>query len=243
MLNSEVKSPLKFKKALYAILQATPCTLGAALVSLTLILTFFFCTLPAEGADGRGLFKAKCISCHSIEKPRTRPTIEESLSEKGPPLWYAGSKYQEGFIASWLQDPKPLRGMEYNSLTEEAAGGHIALKAAEAAGVAAYLQSLTTPDLLEEVEIKPKATVRGRFIYVKKLGCYGCHTTRRNEKIIGGLTGPTLIGTADRLNPQWIYSYIKNPGAFTTLSPMPDYSGMLSEVKLKALVAYIAAQK
>ncbi|MFQ5481004.1 MAG: c-type cytochrome [Thermodesulfobacteriota bacterium] len=199
-------------------------------------------TVEAGPPQGRTIFTMQCISCHSINRPAARPTIDEALGEKGPAMWYAGSKYKEGFIKRWIQDPKPLRGMVYNSLTERSEGGHMTLDTAEAAEVATYLMGLTSPDVVE-VEIKPKATVRGRFIFQKKLGCYGCHTIKRGSRVVGGLTGPTLLGTADRLNPQWIYSYIKNPGAFTPRSPMPNYSKMLSEVKLKALIAYIAAQK
>ncbi len=244
---SELKQefPRRRRKTLYAILQANPCLIGYAIVSLTLVLTFlFFTATPAgAGADGgKAIFTAKCASCHSITKPATRPTIEERLDEKGPALWYAGSKYKEGFIEGWLQNPTPIRGMEYNSLTEKAKGRHMALNSAEAGEVAAFLQGLTSPDVVE-ADIKPKATVRGRFIFQKKFGCYGCHTIRRGSKVVGGLTGPTLTGTANRLNPDWVYSYLKNPQTFTPVSPMPNYSGLLSEVKLKALCAYVSAQK
>jgi len=219
--------------------------LRSSIVSLVLLLAVSLFTAPHADAgpnDGEAIFTAKCASCHSINKPATRPTIDEALSEKGPNLWYAGSKYKEGFIEGWLRDPKPLRGMEYNSLTEKARGGHLTLSEAEAAEVAGYLMGLTSPDVVD-VEIKAKATVRGRFIFQKKFGCYGCHTIRRGAKLVGGLTGPTLTGTAERLNPKWVYTYLKNPRAFSPISPMPNYSGLLSEVKLKALVGYVSAQK
>ncbi len=213
-----------------------------------LVLSFFTAmllmatTVMAGPGSGRAIFRAKCASCHSVKRPGKKPTIEERLSEKGPALWYAGSKFREGFIEAWLRHPTPIRGMKYNSLTEKNDGNHMALPAREAVEVAAYLRGLKSPDVME-ANIKPRATVRGRFIFQKKLGCYGCHTIRRGSKVVGGLTGPTLIGTAKRLNPDWIYSYIKNPGAFTPTSPMPRYSKMLSEVKLRALVEYVAAQE
>jgi len=216
---------------------------GIASLVLLLALSLFTSTAATAGPnEGETIFTAKCVSCHSINKPATRPTIDEALNEKGPNLWYAGSKYKDGFIEGWLKNPTPLRGMEYNSLTEKAKGGHLALNEAEAAEVASYLQSLTSPDVAD-VDIKVRATVRGRFIFQKKFGCYGCHTIRRGAKLVGGLTGPTLTGTAERLNPQWVYSYLKNPRAFSPISPMPNYSGLLSEVKLKALVGYVSAQK
>ncbi len=196
----------------------------------------------AGAASGRAIFKAKCASCHSVRRPAGKPTIKQRLAEKGPALWYAGSKFQKGFIESWLRHPTPIRGMKYNSLTERADGSHVSLGRKEAAAMAAYLEGLKSPDVIA-AGIKPKATVRGRFIFQKKLGCYGCHTIRRGSKIVGGLTGPTLLGTSKRLNPDWIYSYIKNPRAFTPLSPMPNYSKLLSEVKLRALAAYVAAQE
>ncbi len=220
-------------------------TLCLSIASLVLLLTVSLFTVPRADAgsnDGKAIFATKCASCHSINRPATRPAIDDALREKGPNLWYAGSKYKEGFIEGWLKDPKPLRGMKYNSLTEKAAGGHLALSEAEATEVAGFLMKLKSPDIAD-VDIKIKATVRGRFIFQKKFGCYGCHTIRRGAKLVGGLTGPTLTGTAERLNPKWVYSYLKNPRAFSPLSPMPNYSGLLSDVKLKALVGYISAQK
>ncbi len=215
-----------------------------AFLIITLLAGLALNSTPAEAGPGTGIdiFKAKCASCHSVKRPARRPTIDERLSEKGPALWYAGSKFKEGFLKDWLQNPAPIRGMEYNSLTEKNKGRHISLEKDEAGEVAAFLEGLKSPDVIE-AGIKPKATVRGRFIFQKKFGCYGCHTIKRGSKIVGGLTGPTLTGTAKRLNPDWVYNYIKNPRAFTPLSPMPDYSKMLSEVKLRALAGYVAAQK
>ncbi len=213
-----------------------------ALFAVFSLLSLLSTRAEAGPAGGHAIFKAKCASCHSVKKPAAKPTIKERLAEKGPALWYAGSKFKKGFIEDWLRHPTPIRGMKYNSLTERADGSHISLSKREASVVAAYLEGLKSADVVD-AGIKPKATVRGRFIFQKKLGCYGCHTIRRGSKIVGGLTGPTLLGAAKRLDPDWIYSYLKNPRAFTPLSPMPNYSKMLSEVKLRALAAYVAAQE
>ncbi len=212
------------------------------LIPLIIIILLSRSVSAAEANKGEALFTANCASCHSTIRPVARPTIDERLNEEGPNLWYAGSKYKEGFLSRWLQDPAPLRGMEYNSLLATAEGTHMALGGAEAVQIAAYLMELKSPDVID-IEIKAKTTARGRFVFIKKLGCYGCHTIKKGSRVVGGLTGPTLLGASERLKTMWIYSYMKNPQTFTPRSPMPNYSHLLSEVKLKALAAYIAAQK
>jgi cytochrome c551/c552 len=88
-------------------------------------------------AAGDAVFKDKnCNSCHYTTGPAQEKSIADQLAKKGPELWYAGSKFQNDWLVAWLQDPKPIRPMKYNSLTEKNAGDHPKLSAGEAGEVA-----------------------------------------------------------------------------------------------------------
>src|SRR3990172_12288794 len=95
---------------------AVTVSLGAALLVMT--------TAPSYAAGGDAIFKKSCASCHYTDGPAKEKTIADELAKKGPELWYAGSKFQQAWLGKWLQDPKPIRPLKYNSLTETNPGGH-----------------------------------------------------------------------------------------------------------------------
>ena len=195
----------------------------------------------ADAAAGQAAFEAQqCNACHYTEGPAKEKTIDDQLAKKGPELWYSGSKFQQEWLQGWLQDPQPIRPMKFNSLTEPNPGDHPALAAEEAAAVTEFLMSLTS----EEVEagvIKPKKNPKGRLIFTKKMPCSGCHQyPGKRNKLMGGLSGPTLVGAKDRLNPDWIYAYLLKPKVFKPVKMMPVFVGLLSEKDMKNVSAYVA---
>ncbi len=195
-------------------------------------------------AEGEKIFKAKkCTECHYTQGPAREKTIKDQLSKKGPELWYAGSKFQPGFLEKWLQKPDIIRPMKYYSLTEKNKGDHPRLSAADAREVAAFLMSLKSNDVKEGVIKKPKKSAQARIVFEKKQACYGCHLVPKRKKVVGGLTGPKLVGAGSRLNPDWVYAYLANPKAFKPVKDMPVYVGILKDREMKALAAYIATFK
>lgn len=197
----------------------------------------------AGSADGKKIFDAKkCGACHQTAGPAAEKTIEDQLKKKGPELWYAGSKFQKGFLAKWLADPKPIRPMKYYSLTEKNKGDHPKLSGSDAAAVADYLMSLTSADVKTGL-ITAKRSAQGRILFEKKQGCYGCHLVKKGANVVGGLTGPTLVGVSDRLNPDWLYAYFAKPKVFKPVKDMPVYVGILSDIEMKTLAAHVGSMK
>ncbi|MEE8575318.1 MAG: c-type cytochrome [Thermodesulfobacteriota bacterium] len=182
----------------------------------------------------------KCGACHTTARPGAPLSVLDALNSTGPPLWYAGSKFQRGFIANWLVNPAPIRPMEYLSLTEENKGAHPNLSTLDAADVASYLMSLKSTDV-KQTGLTPSANLTGKKLFGRGVSCYGCHRVRRGSKVIGGVTGPTLTGVTSRLNPDWIYAFLSAPKNFGTGSGMPVYSGVLTDNEIRALAAHVAS--
>lgn len=203
------------------------------------VLTISSVSLAGNGA-GKTLFESKkCTGCHAMERTAKNSTIDEQLSSKGPDLWYAGSKFKKDFLFEWLAAPRPIRPMEFNSLTKKNSGKHPMLDKKEAAEVTEYLMGLKSPDV-KSSGIHPNQSLKGNFIFQKKLGCYGCHEYKQGAKTVGGLTGPSLVGVSKRLQPDWVYAYLSNPRAFTPVPDMPVYAGIIDEGELKTLAEYVA---
>ncbi len=141
----------------------------AVIVSLGAVLTMLTSASGrTDPAAGEQAFSAnKCGECHITQGPAQEKTIADQLAKKGPELWYAGSKFQQPWLEQWLQDPKPIRPLKYNSLSEENPDDHPKLAAGDAASIMEYLMSLTSADV-EAGVIKPKKNPKGRLIFVKK---------------------------------------------------------------------------
>jgi len=195
----------------------------------------------ADSVAGEAAFTANdCTACHYTDGPAKEKTINDQLAKKGPELWYAGSKFQREWLETWLREPAPIRQMKFNSITEFTTGDHPKLVAADAANMADYLMSLTS-DAVEAGVVKPKKNAKGRLIFTKKMPCSGCHQYEgRKKKLVGGRSGPSLVGAGKRLNPDWIYAYLLKPEIFKPVKAMPVFAGLLSEKDMKNVASYVA---
>ena len=73
--------------------------------------------------------------------------------------------------------------------------------------------------------------------------CKGCHQYPKKKKVLGGLSGPTMVGAKNRLNPDWIYAYMMKPKHFKPVKMMPVFTGILNEVDIKNVTTYIGKMK
>ncbi len=216
---------------------ATSLSLGAVLLAMA-------GAGQADPAAGEKIFTDnKCNDCHYTTGPAREKTIDDQLAKKGPELWYAGSKFQQAWLEQWMADPKPIRPLKYNSLTEDNPGDHPKLAAADAGAVTAFLMGLTSPEVKAGV-IKPKKNPKGRLIFIKKMPCGGCHQyPARKKKVMGGRSGPTLVGAGTRLNPDWIYAYLAKTKVFKPVRMMPVFAGFLTDKNMKKVAAHVASFK
>ena len=73
--------------------------------------------------------------------------------------------------------------------------------------------------------------------------CSGCHQFVDRKKVTGGLSGPSLVGAGKRLNPDWIYAYLKTPKIFKPVKMMPVFAGIMKDKDMKAVSAFVASFK
>ncbi len=199
----------------------------------------------ADAAAGKAAFAAKdCTGCHYTDGPAKEKTIDDQLAKKGPELWYAGSKFQKKWLGAWLKDPKPIRPLKYGTLKEKNPGDHPKMAGAEAASITDFLMSLTS-DAVKAGKVKvKKKNIKGKLIFIKKMPCSGCHQSPgRKGKITGGFSGPSLVGAGKRLNPDWIYAYLKTPSVFKPVKAMPTFAGILKDKDMKNVAAHVATMK
>ncbi len=77
---------------------------------------------------------------------------------------------------------------------------------------------------------------KGKQLFVK-LGCHGCHLAdgySQEPKV-----GPALLKVASKVNPSWLYRWVKNPQGYLPKTRMPDFG--FNDKDALAVTAYLLA--
>ena len=93
--------------------------------------------------------------------------------------------------------------------------------------------SVARPDLTVKPDQVAKFVELGKRYYEDKYGCNGCHAIGGE----GGKVGPALDRAGFRLNPTWVYRWLKNPQAMNAETRMPALG--LSDADAKAVTMYL----
>lgn len=213
----------------------------AGLISLVLPVTI----QAAEAPD----IVSECAACHVLEKPESQ-TLGDRMTRKAPPLYYAGNKFREEWLVSWLQDPVRIRPAgdyppahsstvdEKDVINTETLIEHPVVEEDQAIQSAAWLMTLTPfPELIAvDAEYTPgNVNPRlGTMDFVKFKGCGACH---QDDPEYGGFSGPELYTAWNRLQPAYITSYIRNPLAWEPYSLMPNKE--LQDAQIHKLADYL----
>lgn len=233
------------KEALYARPFGAGQLLAILLASLTLSMSPFL-SEPASASPegGESIIKERCAECHAFVKPESS-SRKRLVSRKGQDLFYAGSKYNRKWLVKWLQNPIKIRPKakygSFKAAGKEKSGtktaGHIILTGKEAVSAADYMMTLKAPEdvvipgLYREGAYPPED---GRFAYVRANGCAGCHMWAPGK---GGRGGPELYTGGERMNPDYIASFIKNPQKFDAGNWMPRQ--FFSDSNIQRLTSFI----
>lgn len=224
----------------------------AAVMVAALFGAGLFPTMVNAGSDeGKAVVdKENCAECHKFSGPSEKLPIAERSKIKGPELWFAGSKFKEDGLRAWLEKPTPLFGVKFGSL-EVGTNDHKALSAQNAGDVAAYLMTLKDSQIKEGVipkkKMKKRKKMKAKSLFEKTQMCFFCHQVKRGSSTIGGFSGPTLVGAKNRLNGDWVYSFLKNPHRYYPNGRMPIFGdkakNSFSDDDLKKLSEYVVNLK
>ncbi len=214
--------------------------------------SFFTAPLAVHAGDTPAvlpiLSQLECTSCHALTKPENT-SLDRLWERKGPDLYYAGSKFNKDWLVKWLQDPTRIRpagefyrkhvkpGAKEDVVDESSLTPHPELTTKDAEAAADALMTLTGPEgLIEKGAFKNQKVVAsmGAMYFNKLRGCSACHMAAPGK---GGLSGPELFDAGVRLQPDYIYSYIKDPQKIDKGIWMPKLD--ISEADLQKLTSYI----
>jgi cytochrome c2 len=179
-----------------------------------------------------------CWSCHKMKGLEDLPRV-------GPNLSRVASKTTREWAERWLVNPRAFRNNTkmprfFYLENFEGDSGH-RLTDTMIVGVTTYL-----------FEKSGKASwpaagagdaTRGRQLF-ENVGCQGCHVSEvgAERHVMDGWRqhGPNLIGLSQKVTPEWLGAWLKNPKGYNPETRMPNLR--LSDGEIADLVAYLMSR-
>jgi len=206
----------------------------------------------AEIARGQRLVRRyNCTGCHPIEGGGgdIRRLYAEQPTFAPPNLNGEGAKAQSDWLFAFLKNPGRLQIRPWLSVRMPTFG----LSDAEASELIAYFQALDGVEVpyvhVERASLRPENLEAGKLLMTKDyFDCFNCHQ-RGAQKPEGPPEGwaPDLAMAHERLDPDWIVEWIRDPQKIMPGTKMPsfypggppDVLGGDDEAQMRALRDYI----
>jgi mono/diheme cytochrome c family protein len=169
--------------------------------------------------SGRDLLASYgCVHCHTIELP-DGGTIR--ATDDPPPLSHIADKTTREWIYAWLKDPQAYAAsarMPNFNLSDEAARDISAFLIANSTALAG-----DTAPVAASVAKKPPDPIAGATLYGESF-CASCHAVQNAAgNVVGGDVGPELTRIDNKVRPEWLQAWLKNPRIYDPTTGMPHY--------------------
>jgi mono/diheme cytochrome c family protein len=176
--------------------------------------------------EGRRLMQQyNCVGCHEIENRGgfIRKYYQENPALAPPPLNGQGEKVQSNWFFSFLKAPFPIRPwLEIRMPTFGFSDEH-------ANQLVSYFNGLSKVEIpyayVDDGKIPPEHIEAARQLVNKDyFNCFSCHQ-QGDKKPEGPVEGwaPDLALARQRLNPNWIVKWLKDPQKVQPGTKMPSF--------------------
>jgi len=181
------------------------------------------------GRAGQLMNDLRCFSCHAINGRG---------GDMAPDLTWEGSAVQRQWLLDFLRNPNTLRPALIRRMPK------FNLSDAEIVTLTDYMMTVyqnpaVDRDSMPGSSFTPTLVEQGRQLFYSKYACQSCHIA--DPKTDKGYIGPTLTQVGTRLNPAWIFHWLKDPQALRPGTVEPNQH--ISDDDARALTAFLASQK
>ncbi|MGA8212182.1 MAG: c-type cytochrome [Candidatus Sulfotelmatobacter sp.] len=175
---------------------------------------------------GRNLLaRYGCVHCHTIKLPdgsAIRPTDDP------PSLEHIADKSTREWIYAWLKDPQ--------AYAVTATMPNFKLSDPDARDISAFLIANSTPIPGDTVpaakDLKAPDPTAGASLYGESF-CASCHAVENAAgNVVGGNVGPELTRIGNKVKPEWLRAWLRNPRVYDSGTAMPHYRFTDKQVSL-----------
>jgi mono/diheme cytochrome c family protein len=188
---------------------------------------------------GRSLLaRYGCVRCHTLRQPNG---ARMEATDDPPSLARIADKTTREWIYVWLKNPQ--------AYSVAAAMPNFGLSDEDARDISSFLMAQSTPSAPgthESVRPTPAATAgaavgtAGATLYGESF-CASCHSTQNAAgKLVGGDLGPELTRIGNKVKPEWLRAWLRDPRIYDPATRMPHYR--FSEPQVALLAGYLESK-
>lgn len=170
---------------------------------------------PAELSGIHYYRDQNCGVCHNV--------TAGGEAKAGPNLLNTGRRHDKEWMLLHFKEPQKT--------SPDSTMTAVNLSVAQMNDLAASMAALT-PDNGDLITITPDFATNGAALYQKNF-CFACHMVNG----VGGKTGPTLNGLANRRTEAWTVEHFVNPQKMSPGTPMPPYK--FAQKDMQDVVSYL----
>ena len=186
---------------------------------------------------GRNLLaRYGCVHCHTIKLPDGTAVTP---TDDPPSLEHVADKTTREWIYAWLKDPQ--------AYAVTATMPNFKLSDADARDISAFLIFDSTPIAGDTVpassanqDRKTLDPAAGTSLYGESF-CASCHAVQNAAgNVVGGDIGPELTRVGNKVKPEWLRAWLRNPRVYDPGTAMPHFR--FNEPQLNLLTAYLGTK-
>jgi mono/diheme cytochrome c family protein len=194
---------------------------------------------PLAGAsklnDGRRMLSSQgCTHCHLVRQPDGTVIKPD---DDPPPLIHIAEKTSREWLFSWIKNPQ--------AYAASATMPNFGFNDQEAGDIASFLISQSTPSAkAQEPQSSLPAAPSGANVATDSASLYGslfcssCHAVQNAAgNLVGGNFGPELTRVGNKVTPQWLNRWLRNPHDYEPSTRMPRYR--LEDKQVALLSAFL----
>jgi mono/diheme cytochrome c family protein len=172
-----------------------------------------------------------CVNCHTIKLPGVG-TVQAVMD--APSLSHIADKTTREWIYAWLKDPQ--------AYAVSAKMPNFKFSDTDARDIASFLIANSKPMQGDtDAAAAPAKTVpdpaAGASLYGESF-CASCHAVQNAAgNVVGGDVGPELTRVGNKVKPEWLRAWLRNPRGYDAETAMPHYR--FNEQQLTLLSAFV----
>lgn len=183
--------------------------------------------------QGRNLLsRYGCVHCHTVKLPDGSGM---KATDDPPSLSHIADKTTREWIYAWLKDPQ--------AYAATATMPNFKLSDEDARDMSAFLiaNSMPVPGDTVALSAKPSTDpAAGTSLYGESF-CASCHAVQNAAgNLVGGDVGPELTRVGNKVRPEWLQAWLRNPRTYDPPTAMPHYR--FNDAQVATLSAFLLAK-
>jgi len=183
--------------------------------------------------EGRRLLAGYgCLHCHTVKLPNGGTW---KATDDPPSLEHIADKTTREWIYAWLKDPQ--------AYAASATMPNFLFSNDDARDISAFLMANSTVLAGDTIALPQKAAAdptAGPSLYGASF-CASCHAVQNAAgNLVGGDVGPELTRVGNKVKPEWLQAWLRNPRGYDARTAMPHYR--FDEQQVVTLSAFLLAK-